>query len=83
MNGNANGFSFKGKLPNGRACYLRHVDTRVWCSANDGSKEFNGQATYFVTDPLTIGSKGYTFESADTPEYVLSHDKNMQVKLVD
>ena len=75
MNGDKNALSFKGKLNSGKACYLRHVGSNIFCSINDGSKEFNGQASFFVTEPLAPG-KGYTFESVDQPDLVLSHDKN-------
>ena len=65
MNGNKNGFSFKGKDPNGKSCFLRHKESKVWCSVNDGSSEFQGQTTFFVTEPIDSSSKGYSFESAD------------------
>ena len=65
MNGNPNGFSLKGKNPHGKACFLRHRESKVWCSVNDGTNEFPGQATFFVTDPIDASSKGYSFESAD------------------
>ena len=56
MNGNPNGFSFKGKSIEHNSCYLRHVDSRVWCSVNDGTGAFSGQSTFYVTDPVDATS---------------------------